>query len=329
MNMAVIDASESFFKERSGELEITAPGVTLTEGHAALYQAFFSDRLRLPLDRLTSKAVTGSDASLAHPMLAVNIAIEQSARTSQQRVESGLFYCGLKIEQPAHLGDTLYTRTRIIEAKRNRLRPRQQATDVVALEVTTTNQRDERVLHFWRSPKAFCRTETDGLQDIGASSNKLEQIATLPPWRLDAFRTTLRAAAPVVAGAWFRIDERDTVTRAPDFVRMHLSRATPQTDTTLSYMDLRPAYGGHPISMAFAQITRALPDLVTIVAWESCGHTQPILENDRFRTDVTVLDRTELRSGALLSLHAKSYVSRVQEPEETAVLDWKFSAWTV
>jgi acyl dehydratase len=328
MNMAVVDASQSYFEEPSGDFEITAPGVTLTERHAALYQAFFSDRLRLPLDRLTSTAVTGSDASLVHPMLAVNIAIEQSAAASQ-RVASGLFYCGLKIERPVHLGDTLYTRTRVIEAKRNRLRPGREASDVAALEVTTTNQRDERVLHFWRCPKVSCRNETASLKDIGASSNKLEQIATLPPWKLEGFRTTLRAAAPVVAGAWFRIDERDTVTRSPDFVRMTLSRAAPQTDTALSYMDLRPAYGGHPISLAFAQITRALPDLVTIVAWDSCGHTQPILENDRFRTDVTVLDRTELRSGALLSLHAKSYVSRVQESDETAVLDWKFSAWTV
>jgi hypothetical protein len=43
-------------------LEFDAPAVTLTAGHAALHQALFGDRMRLPLDHATSARVTGSSS---------------------------------------------------------------------------------------------------------------------------------------------------------------------------------------------------------------------------------------------------------------------------
>jgi hypothetical protein len=66
--------------------------VTLTEGQAALYQAAFGDRLRLPLDHARAARSPGT-APLAHPLMAINIAIGQSTWASQ-RVKANLFYRG-------------------------------------------------------------------------------------------------------------------------------------------------------------------------------------------------------------------------------------------
>ena len=43
------------------------PAVTITEGHAAIHQALFGDRLRLPLDHVLSLSVTGHSRALVNP----------------------------------------------------------------------------------------------------------------------------------------------------------------------------------------------------------------------------------------------------------------------
>src|SRR5690606_22687850 len=55
-----------------------APGVTLTEGHAAVHQAIVGDRMRLPLDHALCAEVTGNDAALGHPALVWDLAIRES-----------------------------------------------------------------------------------------------------------------------------------------------------------------------------------------------------------------------------------------------------------
>lgn len=87
--------------------------------------------------------------------------------------------------------------------------------------------------------------------------------------------------------------------------------------------------------MAFAQITRALPNLLGIVAWESCDHTGPVLENDRLRTHFMVTEAIALpaeQGGHLLRIHAECFASRGVPAgtgeEESRVLDWQFWVWS-
>ncbi len=93
-----------------GQVFDDAPGVTLSSGHAALHQALFGDRLQLPLDAELSRAVTGRQEALVHPMLVCNMAIGQTT-TASQRVRANLFYRGLVLLRPVHVGDTLRTTT--------------------------------------------------------------------------------------------------------------------------------------------------------------------------------------------------------------------------
>jgi acyl dehydratase len=327
-----------WFEEFHVGLEFDAPAVTLTAGHAALYQALFGDRLRLPLDRHASHRVTGEHAPLAHPLLAINLAIGQSTWASQ-RVKANLFYRGLVLQQPVFQGDTLHTITRVVGLRQNRAQAGRAATGIVALEMTTRNQHGETVLHFWRCPMIPCRDpqaatgHADDLDAIGATPTPAELMQAVPRgWNLeptDSWRG-LRAA-DLKPGMRFRIEARDTITSAPELVRASLNMAMAHTDARLSYLGERLVYGGHTIFMAFAQACRALPNLLGVVAWESCDHTAPVVENDRLRTELTVtaIEPCGDRGGALLRIAVDCFAARGEPEQESRVLDWKFWAWSL
>lgn len=327
--------SGPWFEEFHVGLEFDAPAVTLTEGHAAQYQAVFGDRLRLPLDHAASARMTGELAPLAHPLLAINIAIGQSTWASQ-RVKANLFYRGLLLQRAPRIGDTLSTRTRVVGLRQNRIQAGRAATGVVALEITTKDQDDRTVLHFWRCPMIPCRDAADtghamDLDAVGAAADRPALIAAVPAgWNLVATTHWLgRHARDVQIGDRFVIEARDTITSAPELVRGSLNMAMAHTDAKLSYLGERLVYGGHVIFMAFAQLTRALPNLLTIIAWDSCDHTAPVVENDRLRTECSVLDRIDLAQGALLRLGVEAFAARGDPEQETRVLDWKVWVWSV
>ena len=312
-----------------------APAVTLTPGHAALYQAVTGDRLRLPLDHHASTRATGRAEPLAHPLLAINIAIGQSTVVSQ-RVKANLFYRGLLLRQPVHLGDTLHTTTQVAALRQNRPQPDRPATGVAVLEIVTRNQHGDEVLHFWRAPMLPCRDgraatgHADDLEHIGSRADQDAIVGAVPAWDIAHVSQGWRGrkARELEAGQHFDIAARDTITAAPELVRMTLNVAMAHTDARLSYLQRRLVYGGHTISIAFAQATRALPNLLTILAWEACDHTAPVTEGDCVRSEVDVLESHAHRVGALLRLRVQSWAQREPLAAEERVLDWTFWAWT-
>ena len=52
-----------------GQVLSDVPGLTLTDGHAALHQAIIGDRLRLPLDAALAARVLPDGRMPAHPAL--------------------------------------------------------------------------------------------------------------------------------------------------------------------------------------------------------------------------------------------------------------------
>jgi acyl dehydratase len=315
--------------------EFDAPAVTLTAGHAALYQAITGDRLRLPLDHHSGRRVTGRAEPVAHPLLAINLAIGQSTAVSQ-RVKANLFYRGLVLRRPVHLGDTLHTVTKVVALRQNRPQPGRPATGVAALEMKSLNQRGEEVLHFWRCPMLSCRdsrVETghaDDLDQVGVAVTPRDVSASVPGWRVTELARPWRGlkAHAIEAGQRYAVEARDTVTSAPELVRLTLNVAMAHLDARLSHLGDRLVYGGHTISLAFAQVTRTLPNLLTMLAWESCDHTAPVVEGDRLRSEVTVLEKRGHADGALLRLHVETWAGRGEPESEQRVLDWRFWAWS-
>jgi acyl dehydratase len=320
-----------WFEELSrGQVFDDAPGLTLTEGHAALHQALAGDRLRLALDSGLCREVTGQDRLIAHPNLVCDVSIGQSTGPSQ-RVRGNLFYRGLVLARPVFIGETLRTRTEIVALKQNRRRPDAPATGLVAMRVRTTDEQGEPVLDYWRCPMIPLRdpeVETghaDDLAEIPRALDPAEVSAALPAgWRLDR----LRAAVPgphfdeLEPGQPFIVEAGETVTGAPELARLTLNVAAAHTDATGSAHGRRLVYGGHTISVAAAHATRAIPAIATIVAWHGCEHLGPVFEGDVLRTELTVENSAR---GGLADLRARVSADR-PGADRAPVLDWSFVA---
>ncbi|MGV1049334.1 MAG: MaoC family dehydratase [Solirubrobacterales bacterium] len=321
-----------FFEDlEPGMVSEEAPALTLTEGHAAVHQAIVGDRLRLALDAELAARVIGPGARLAHPGLVCDVAIGQSTLLTQ-RVVANLFYRGLVLYRAPLLGDTLRTTVEVVGLRQNAPRPGRAATGLAALRVRTSDQEGRRVLDFWRCamlPLREGELETgraDDLDEIGAETESLPLAGAIEGWRLDAYREALGGAGPrqLEPGRRWEVAGGDVVSAAPELARLSLNLASAHHDRTASASGRRLVYGGHTIGLVCSQLVRAIPDLVTIVAWHSCDHLGPVFEGDTLWTAVE-LERFEPLpgGGGLAHLHARAGAAGADKPERREVLDWR------
>jgi len=304
------------------------PSVTITDGYAAIHQAIFGDRLRLPLDHHLSKLVTGS--RLANPSLVCNIAIGQSTFPSQ-RVMGNLFYRGLILQRPVFIGDTISTQTRVVALRQNKVKEGRSASGMVALEMHVINQKGETVMLFWRCPMIPCRDEkaetgqNDSFDFMPETLDEVLLLAAIPDWHLDKFKARHSNSHAhfdsLQVGQHFKVEARDTITLAPELARLTLNMAMTHTDAGRSVYGKRLVYGGHTISLAAAQISRALPNMLTILGWLTCDHLAPVFEQDILRSEFTIKETRPLEQGGIVMLHLESFVCG-DNGKETKVLDW-------
>jgi acyl dehydratase len=318
-----------------GRVYTEAPALTLTSGHAAVHQALVGDRLRLALDAELCSLVTGARRLLAHPALVSDVAIGQSTEPSR-RVLGNLFYRGMVLLRPVFIGDTLRTTTEIVALKQNRRRDDGSATGLAVLRVRTENQAGEEVLDFWRCPMVPLRdgaAETghaDSFEAIPDAPDPQAVAAAVPTgWDLDAFRESSPGEhfADLAEGTTIEVAGRDTVTAAPELARLTLNLAKAHTDPGSTAAGRRLVYGGHTIGVAAAQATRAVPNLVTVVAWRSCDHLGPVFEGDVLGTTLSIEGKRELDGeGGLVELRALVAAEPAGGGDRRDVLDWNFTA---
>jgi acyl dehydratase len=315
-----------------GDVVDDAPALTLTDGHAALHQAILGDRMRLPLDASLARRVLGRDAVPAHPGLVCDVAIGQSTLFTR-RVRANLFYRGLALHRLVVLGDTLRTTTGVVALRENTRRPGRAPTGLAVLRITTVDQEDRPVLDFLRCAMLPLRggaPETGHAADVAAvtlDGPAPSPAAALEGVDLGAFRAAFPSGrhfdAVAVGDAW-KVEGGDVVSSAPELARLTLNVATAHHDAAAAGGS-RLVYGGHTIGIAASQITRVLPELVTIVGWEGCDHTGPVHEGDTLHSTVTVTATDPLPGGGgLVGLRS---IIRAARPGGDAedVLDWRLT----
>jgi acyl dehydratase len=317
-----------------GQVFDWAPSATLSAGLAAAHQAIVGDRLRLALDTDLCAAVTGSPGPLAHPGLVCNVAIGQSTLVTQ-RVKANLFYRGLTFHRFPVLGDTIYTRTEVVGLRANSVKPGRASTGMAALRMITVDQADRLVLDFYRC--AMLPASPDWNSD-GAPADDLSGVGAdaAPPtsdptaeWDGEVFRT--RVPGPHfdtgMAGAVLH-STGDVVSSAPELARLTLNIAATHHDSRIG--GRRLVYGGHTIGLALAQASRLLPNLVTVLGWESCDHTGPVHEGDTLYSELhieTAEASESVSHGGVLGLRSVVYaVSDSADGPDRPVLNWRFSA---
>jgi len=315
-----------------GQVFDEAPSMTLTPGVAACHQSIIGDRLRLALDAELAHAVTGVPGLLAHPAMVCDVVIGQSTLVTQ-RVTANLFYRGLAFHRFPVVGDTLFTRTEVVALRRNRPKPGRAPTGLAALRMTTVDQVGRLVLDFHRgamlplSPDAALQRDQagpgDDLSTIGA-----DPVVTDPAghWDVAAYRDRVRGPHfdPGLAGSVLR-STGDVVSCAPELARLTLN-------TAATHHDWRPGgtrlvYGGHTIGLALAQATRLLPNIATVLSWQSCDHTGPVHEGDTLYSDLHVerADPLPADRGGVLTLRSQVYAAS-PDGGDRPVLDWRFRA---
>ncbi len=303
------------------------PAVTLTEAHAAFYQALTADRMRLPLDHHLAQSVTKVARPLAHPGLVCNMAIGQTTIPSQ-RVVGNLFYRGVVLQRQVFLGDTLSTTTRVVALRQNKPKSGRDATGMVALEMHVTNQDGDTVMLFWRCPMVPCRdkdADTGHADDFSLMPESLDNktlVDAMPDWDL----TPLRSHSLPTVDETVVVEARDTVTSAPELVRLSLNLAMTHTDAAQSVFGKRLVYGGHTIGIAGAQLSRVIPGAATILAWHHCDHTAPVFEQDVLRSEITLKSVEQHTRGRIAEVLVETYADRGSEAPEAGtdikVLDW-------
>ena len=317
-----------FFEDLAvGDRIETAPALTLTDGHAALHQAVVGDRLRLCLDRPLAARVLGSDALLAHPALVCDVAIGQSTLVTQ-RVIANLFYRGLVLRRAPVIGDTLRTTTEVVALRQNTRRPDRPATGLAVLRVRTEDQEGRRVLDFWRCAMLPLRDQeeqtghADDLDSIPSELDPEALRAATAGWQLDDFRDAVPGEhlSELDPESDWSVEGGDVVSAAPELARLSLNVAMAHHD---AQDGRRLVYGGHTIGLAASHATRALPNLVTVVAWHGCDHLGPVYEGDTLHSDIE-LERAEPLEGGGGLVHLRSRVRARRDGESSDVLDWRF-----
>jgi len=312
-----------YYEELRRGQTFRAPGLTLTSGHAALHQSIVGDRLRLSLDGPLCEAVTGTPGLLAHPMLVCDIAIGQSTAPSA-RVLGNLFYRGLGA-RPVPVGTTLRTTTEVV-ARRDASRGR----GIVALRVTTVDAHGEPILDFWRAPLLPSRSASPGddADDLTAIGQPVDVAGLIPRgWDLGPLREEPLGSLFIALreGDTYDIEAAETVTAATELARLSLNLAHTHTDASAGAHGERLVYGGHVIGVAAAHVTRALPDLATILAWESCDHLGPTFEGDRLHSRIEITGLEGQDDGGLVRLRVRSAATG-GDGVARDVLDWRLIA---
>ena len=87
----------------------------------------------------------------------------------------------------------------------------------------------------------------------------------------------------------------DIVSGAPELARLTLNIAATHHDWRSGGQRL--VYGGHTIGLALAQATRLLPNMVTVLGWQSCDHTGPVHESDTLYSELHVEGAVPLPAG--------------------------------
>lgn len=309
-----------YFDElRVGDVYENAPGITLTSGRAGAHQSIFGGRLRLSLDSHLSRQVSGVE--LADPAFVWDVAIGQSTLFTR-RVIANLFYRGLAFHRIPEIGDTLRTRSEVVGLRQNATRP----SGLAALRITTVDQHGRLVLDFWRCamlPLSSPDVQTgnaDDLSDIGHEPDMSQFAADVSAWNLDHLSPT-----PARAGDQWQLEAGDVVTSAPELARLSLNIAHVHHDRFLQSAG-RLVYGGQTIGLALSQITRTLPDLVTVAGWYSCDHTGPVREGDTLVSTITV-ERVRIASSSglrVLDLRSQVFAKRESNGSDQ-VLDWRLA----
>jgi 2-methylfumaryl-CoA hydratase len=264
------------------------PSITLTEADNAVYRAVTGDQHPLAADRSLASVVTGRDAGVANPGLVMQYSIGQTTMATRQAI-ANLYYRSVRVLRPVHIGQTLTTTTTVLGLKDSAPKG-EQFRGKVWLGITTSSE-DGPVVEYERC--ALIRGRGPGqpghADDIPGPSDPTplgEVAGNAPDWSLQHLPPTRWADGDTKTDPL-----RDHVDLAAPLARLTFNQAAVHRDITTTANHRRLVYGGHVQGLAQASLTRMLPGLVHVLAWDGCDHIGPAFEGDLIEFRHTPVER--------------------------------------
>lgn len=272
------------------------PSITLTEADNAIYRAITGDQNLLAADRTIAAAVTGNESGVANPGLALQYSIGQTTMATRQAI-ANLYYRSVRVLRPVFVGQTLTTTTTVLGMKDSAPKG-DQFRGKVWLGITTSSE-DGPVVEYERCALIRGRGpdqpgHADDIPGPSDPSPLADLVDLVPGWDLSG----------LIATDWpvgdARVDPlRDHIDLAAPLARLTFNQAAVHRDVTLTANDRRLVYGGHVQGLAQGSLTRMLPGLATVVAWDGCDHVGPAYEGDLVEFRHTPVERVAAGSGHL------------------------------
>ncbi len=300
------------------------PSVTLTEADNTIYRAITGDQHLLVSDTNRYRASTGHSGTLANPGLVMQYSIGQTTMATRQAI-ANLYYRSVRVLHPVELGQTLSTVTTVLGLKDSAPKG-DQFRGKVWLGITTSAD-DGPVIEYERCAlvRGRGRSQPGHDSDIPGPSDPspLTDLARLvPPWNLEQLPGTAWPLDEV------RVDPlRDHVDLAAPLARLTFNQAAVHRDLTLTATGQRLVYGGHVQGLAQASLTRMLPGLATIVAWDGCDHIGPAYENDLIEFRHRLVESIPVRTGNLMRFEIVG--AKLTGTEHVDILRWTPIVWGV
>lgn len=287
-----------FFEDFTVGTEVRPlPTLTVTEADNTAYRAVTGDQHALTADHGLCRAVGGAGA-LANPGLVAHVSIGQTTNATRRAI-ANLYYRSVRILRPVRVGETLRTSTTVL-GKRSSSPKDGQHRGKVWLGITTVGD-DGEVMRYERCALVPARgtgpEETDEIPGPSEPTPLPELVPLIPNWDLAALERTDWNTDET------RVDPlRDHVDLAAPFARLTFNQAAVHRDRTLPVAGRRLVYGGHVQALAQASLSRILPGLAQIVAWDGCDHVGPAFEEDLLEFSHQLLETLDVPGGRLLRL---------------------------
>ncbi|HWL44510.1 MAG TPA: hypothetical protein VNQ73_16335 [Ilumatobacter sp.] len=310
------------------------PPVTLSDADNAAYRAITGDQHLLVSDVPAYRAATGSDGRLANPGIVMHYAMGQTTMATRQAI-ANLYYRSVRFLRTVELGETLRTTTTVLglkdSAPKRAVSPTGDNVDQfrgkVWLGIATVGDNGP-VVEFERCALIRGRgPELPGHDDDIPGPSDPTPLADLagavPAWDLSGLPGT-----PWELGEARTDPLRDHVDLAAPFARLTFNQAAVHRDHTATANGQRLVYGGHVQGLAQASLTRMLPGLAQVVAWDGCDHVGPAFEGDLIEFTHTLAERAPAGSGHLMRFEVTgTKLTGGLTDDRTDILRWTPIVW--
>ena len=294
------------------------PAVTVTEADNVAYRMITGDQHFASADQDAYRRVSGSSNALVNPGLVMQFAIGQTTNATRKAI-ANLYYRSVRILRSVEIGETLKTTTTVLGL--SDAKPKDgQHRGKVWLGIETSTDRGP-VVQYERCALVASKSGSPGhSSEIPGPSDPapLEDLTKLvPEWDLSVLSPT----------GWDLGESRtdamsDHVDLAPSLARMTFNQAFVHRDASASIYGKRLVYGGHVQGLAQASLSRLLPGLATIVAWDGCDHIGPAFEGDLLKFRHELKEILPVNGGRLMRFEIRGATTTEQESSDSDILVW-------